>query len=167
MWQNIKVGPVRAHYRSNSKTGQKGIGIMRKTALLMGLGCSSLFAGVLWFLYARKEEHADLVKRFMASKRNLRQCAETINSTNQNRPAEIVYAADRSFVEALDEALRYMDTAPKHMLKLTRAYIEKLPNGTLFGFANCMDDVLRVANDYMEEVLILQQKSLEAHERDT
>ena len=90
---------------------------MRKTALLMGLGCSSLFAGVLWFLYARKEEHADLVKRFMVSKRNLRQCAETINSTNQNRPAEIVYAADHSFVEALDEALRYMDTAPKHMLR--------------------------------------------------
>ena len=139
---------------------------MKKALALSSLACSALLAGVFWFMRKRKKEHDELVKRFMESRHSLKRCSDTITMLDASRPQEIVYAADRSFVEALDQAVRYMDTSPKYLLKMTCDDIMKLPNGTLYGFVNCIEDVLRVANELMEDALIAQQSSIEAHGQD-
>lgn len=139
---------------------------MKKALVLSSLGCSALLAGVFWFMHKRKKEHDELVKQFMESRHSLKRCSDAIAMLDKSRPQEIVYAADRGFVEALDQAIQYMDTSPKYLLKMTCDDIRKLPNSTLYGFVNCIEDVLRVANELMEDALIAQQSSIEAHGQD-
>lgn len=139
---------------------------MKKALVFSGLGCSALFAGVFWLMRRHKKEHRELVKQFMESRHGLKHCSDTIAMLDESRPQEIVYAADRGFVEALDQAIRYMDTSPKYLLKMTCDDITKLPNSTLYGFVNCIEDVLRVANELMEDALIAQQGSIGAHRQD-
>ena len=140
---------------------------MKKAILAISLGISSIALGAAFYkaCQSSKQEHDDLVDTLLDLEGQLEVYIDLINASSFDRPDEIMFAADRTFDEAVEDGMEFTNAMFMPCLSIGQSELREMSNETIHTHIAYIKAILPIARKHFETIDAARDNSRKAREQ--
>ena len=140
---------------------------MKKAILAISLGVSSIALGAAFYkaCQSRKQEHDGLVDTLLDLEGQLEEYIDLINASSFDRPEEIMFAADSTFDEAVEDGMEFTNAMFMPCLSMSQGELREMSNETIHTHIAYIKAILPIARKHFEAIDAARENSRKAREQ--
>lgn len=140
---------------------------MKKAILAVSLGISSIALGAAFIKarLSRKQEHDNLVETLLDYESQLEEYIDLINASSSDRPDEIMFAADRTLDEAVEDGMEFTTAMFMPCLSMSEGEINEMSDETIRTHISYIRAILPIARKHFETIDAARENSKKARKQ--
>lgn len=140
---------------------------MKVPFIAIGIGAVAVSLGLAGYkiLKVRKEVHDEVAEALLKEKGELELYVDMIDSACREVPEEIMFAADRTFAELVDEAVDFTNSVFMPYGLIDEDSIDDYSDETLRAYLECIRGSIKMAKKYYGQIEEARDNMLKARDQ--